>query len=443
MNKFLFKYIDNTGLVLFRVVFGFLIATEAFGAILTGWVRRTLVDTPFTFNFIGFDFLQNLQGPGMYYFFAIMGIFGIFVMLGYKYRVSMFIYALMWTAVYLMQKSSYNNHYYLMMLLCWIMVFLPANRWFSLDARQNPAIKSPAMPRWVLLVLILQVWIVYTFASVAKFYPDWLDASMTALLMAGKDDYWLIGDFLQLNWVHWCIAYVGILFDLLIVPLMLWKRTRLAGFIISVFFHLFNSIIFQIGIFPYMSIAFALFFFSPEILQKRFLPKKTLYTAGEIRVPKHKNLFIGLFSVYFLFQLGLPLRHWLYKDDVLWTEEGHRLSWRMMLRSKSGTLNVYVMDKATGKKERYNFSKLLGVKQQAAVRTKPDLMWQLAQKIHKIEMQKGRDVAVYMESMVRVNHGDYHRFIDPEVDLAAEKWQPFKHSDWILPSPKDYNKESN
>lgn len=441
MNKFLFKQVDNIGLILFRVVFGLLIATEAIGAIFTGWVRRTLVDTPFTFNFIGFDFLQYLQGDAMYYYFVIMGIFGIFVMLGYKYRISMIAYAIMWSGVYLMQKSSYNNHYYLMMLLCWIMALLPANRWFSLDAKINPEIKSPAMPRWVLLILILQVWIVYTFASVAKFYPDWLDASMPALLMSSKSDYWLIGGLLQMNWVHWAIAYTGIFFDLLIVPLMLWKRTRLLGFVISVFFHLFNSIVFQIGIFPYMSIAFALFFFSPEILQKRFLPKKKIYIGNDIIVPKHKNLIVGVFSIYFLFQLGLPLRHWFFKDDVLWTEEGHRLSWRMMLRSKSGSLTVWVKDKATGEKERYNYSKLLGSKQQAAVTTKPDLMWQLAQKIKTLESEKGRDVAVYMDSYVRVNNGVHIPFIDPNVDLAAENWHPFKHSEWILPSPKDYNEK--
>ena len=85
MNKFLFRQIDNTGLVLFRAVFGLLITIEAFGAIATGWVRRVLVEPEFTFNFIGFDFLQNLQGPGMYYYFGIMGIFGIMVMLGFRY----------------------------------------------------------------------------------------------------------------------------------------------------------------------------------------------------------------------------------------------------------------------------------------------------------------------------------------------------------------------
>lgn len=441
MNKFLFKQVDNIGLVLFRVVFGLLIATEAIGAIFTGWIGRNLIDTPFTFNFIGFDFLQYLRGDFLYLYFAIMGIFGIFVMLGYKYRFSMFAYAVMWTGVYLMQKSSYNNHYYLMMLFCWIMALLPANGWFSIDAKINPELKNLGMPRWVLLVLILQVWIVYTFASVAKMYPHWLDASMPALLMASKSDFWLIGDLLQKSWVHWTIAYTGIFFDLLIVPLMLWKRTRMLGFAISVFFHLFNSFIFHIGIFPYMSIAFALFFFSPEILQKRFLPKKKLYNGNDIIIPKYKNLIIGIFSIYFLFQLGLPLRHWFLKDDVLWTEEGHRLSWRMMLRSKSGSLKVWVRDKATGEKKSYNYSELLGSKQQAAVTTKPDLMWQLAQKIKQVEAKKGNDVGVYMDSHVRVNNGVYFPFIDPNVDLAAEEWHPFTHSEWILPSPEDYNEK--
>ena len=441
MDKFLFKQIDNIGLVLFRAIFGFLITIEAFGAIATGWVKHTFVEPSFTFNFIGFEFLQQLQGPGMYYYFVIMGVFGIGVMLGFKYRFSMVAYALMWTGVYLMQKSSYNNHYYLMMLLCWIMALLPANRWFSVDARLNPEIKSPSMPRWALLVLILQVWIVYTYASVAKLYPDWLDASMAALLMEGKKHYWLIGDLLQQNWAHWVIAYTGIFFDLLIVPLMLWRRTRLLGFVISVFFHLFNSIVFQIGIFPYMSIAFALFFFSPEILQKRFLPKKKLYTGNAIIVPNYKGALIAVFGIYFAFQIGLPLRHWFFKDDVLWTEEGHRLSWRMMLRSKSGSLTVWVKNKADGERERYNYSELLGAKQQGSVTTKPDIMWQLAQKIKEIEAKKGRDVAVYMESSVRVNGGKFHPFTDPTVDLAAQEWHPFKHSEWILPSPKDYSKK--
>jgi len=440
MNKFLFKHIDNAGLVLFRAVFGFLISLEAFGAIATGWVRRTLVAPDFTFNFIGFEFLQPLPGNGMYFYFALMGVFGVMVMLGYKYRFSMIAYAILWTAVYLMQKTSYNNHYYLMMLLCWIMAFLPANRYFSLDAKYNSNKKSFSMPRWCLLVLILQVGLVYTYAAVAKWYPDWLDTTAIAMFMNGKKSYWLIGDFLQLKWIHYILAYVGIFFDLLIVPLLLWKRTRMIAFIISIIFHLFNSVVFQIGIFPYMSIAFALFFFSSKTLQKRFLKKKTLYAKGEIILPKLKNLWIGIFSIYFVIQLGLPLRHWFFQDDVLWTEEGHRLSWRMMLRSKQATGAIWTVDKETNIRRRFDLNKLLTSKQRNSFKTKPDLIWQLAQRIKISEAEEGHDVQVFADIRLRINGGEFHQFIDPNIDLAVEEWHHFKHHDWILPSPESYKK---
>jgi vitamin K-dependent gamma-carboxylase len=441
MDKFLFKHIDNTGLVLWRVVFGALIALEAFGAITTGWLRRTLVEPQFTFNFIGFDFLQPLPGDGMYYYFILMGIFGLLVMVGYKYRFSMACYALMWTCVYLMQKTSYNNHYYLLMLLCWLMVFLPANRWFSVDAKRNPEVRSLSVPRWTYLVVIFQIWIVYTFAAIAKIYPDWLDGTTTALFMRGKSDYWLIGPFLQLDWVHYCIAYVGIFFDSLIIPLLLYKRTRLVAFIISIFFHLFNSIVFQIGIFPYMSLAFAFFFFSAETLQKRFLPRKPLYTLGEVKIPSYKPVLITVFSVYFIIQIGLPLRHWAFQDDVLWTEEGHRLSWRMMLRSKGARLIVYTQEEGSVEKKPYNYRKLLSSKQERSVKSKPDLLWRLAKEIKKAEAKEGKNVKVFMDVRLKINDGEYHPFIAPNIPISEVEWQHFRHHDWLLDSPEDYHEK--
>lgn len=53
--KILFKAIDNSPLVVFRIFFGFLVACESFGAILTGWVKRILIDPEVTFSFIGFE----------------------------------------------------------------------------------------------------------------------------------------------------------------------------------------------------------------------------------------------------------------------------------------------------------------------------------------------------------------------------------------------------
>ena len=88
-------------------------------------------------------------------------------------------------------------------------------------------------------------------------------------------------------------------------------------------------------------------------------------------------------------------------------------------------------------------NQLLKNKQHSAFKTKPDLLWQLAQRIKNSEAKEGRDVEVYMDVKISVNQGAFHQFIDPEVDLAAEKWHPLKHHDWILPSPADYHKKDD
>ena len=55
------EYTNNSPLIVFRIFLGFLLAAESFGALLTGWVNRLFVVTKFTFNHIGFDWLQLFQ----------------------------------------------------------------------------------------------------------------------------------------------------------------------------------------------------------------------------------------------------------------------------------------------------------------------------------------------------------------------------------------------
>jgi len=435
MNRFLFKQIDNSSLVVFRVFFGLLCFLESFGAIATGWVKRTLIDPEFTFNFIGFDWLQPLPGNWMYAYYIVMGIFGLLIMVGLKYRFSMFMFAIMWAGVYLMQKSAYNNHYYLLFLLNFMMIVLPAHRYASLDVKFNPKLKSISMPNWCRWVFIIQLLIVYTYASIAKIYPDWLDGSAVKILMQGKAHFYIIGDMLQQEWLHYFIAYSGIFFDGLVIPLLLFKPTRKFAFFASIFFHLFNSAVFHIGIFPYLALAFCVFFFEAKTVRNIFLRKKPLYEGNDsIRVPNYKTPLVLVFGLYFIVQAALPLRHHFFEDNVLWTEEGHRLSWRMMLRSKSGTISFKVIDKQTNKPIRIKLKDYVSKKQRRSLATKPDFIWQFAQRLKQKFEAEGKSVAIYATAYVRVNGKRRQKFIDSSIDLAAVDWHPLKHSAWILPS---------
>lgn len=437
MNKFLFKHIDNTSLVVFRVIFGLLCFLESVGAIFTGWVKRTLIAPQTTFNFIGLDWLQPLPGHGMYLYYLVMGGLALCVMLGYKYRFAIIGFTVLWSGTYFMQKASYNNHYYLLILLSAIMAIQPANAYLSLDAKTDPSIKKIAMPQWCKWIFILQMFIVYTYASVAKIYPDWLDATVIELLMQGKKHYFLVGEWLQSKLLHYVLAYGGVLFDGLIIPLLLFKPTRKIAFILSVFFHLFNSFIFQVGIFPYLSLAFILFFYELKIIHKLFLKSKPYYNLDEVKVPSYSKPFLVILTCYFLVQIALPLRHHFIEDNVLWTEEGHRMSWRMMLRSKYGIAKYKVVNKKTQQVTRVKLSNYLTAKQTRLASSKPDVIWQFAQRLKKEYNKKGQDVAVFVDCKVKVNGRDYKQLTNPKVDLAEVKWQTFKHANWILPSKQD------
>lgn len=430
--KKLFQPIDNAALIIFRIFFGFLLAAETFGAILTGWVYRNFVEPKFTFSHIGMEWLQPLPGYGMYFYFATMGFLGVFVMIGWKYRWSLGAFTLLWTISYWMQKTSYNNHYYMLILVCLIMLFLPANRYASLDAKQNPEIKRLSMPIWCSWVMILQVAIVYFFATVSKFYPDWLDGTFTRNLLENKSPFPFVQEIFSQKWFYLFIAYSGIAFDLLIVPLLLWKKTRSYAFIASLIFHLFNAITLQIGIFPFFALSFAVFFYPPEKIKHIFFKKKPSVDLEKEPVYQNKSVLLYFFLPYFILQIALPLRHWFIKGDVLWTEEGHRLSWRMMLRSRSGFTNFKIYNKKTNHRIFYDFHANLTPKQLNMLSEKPDAIWQMAQRIKKEYASKGIDVSIFAESQVSINRKPFQKLINPEVDLAQAEWNYFFHNDWIL-----------
>jgi len=104
LSDFLSQPINNAPLVVWRICFGVLMLAESWGAILTGWVRKNLIEPEFTFSFIGFEWLQPLPGNGMYGYFFVMALAALGVALGWRYRISAILLALLWSGAYFMQK---------------------------------------------------------------------------------------------------------------------------------------------------------------------------------------------------------------------------------------------------------------------------------------------------------------------------------------------------
>ena len=88
------------------------------------------------------------------------------------------------------------------------------------------------------------------------------------------------------------MAYGGLLIDLLFVFFMLNRRTRVFGFMAVVTFHLINSRLFGIGIFPWFMIASTLIFFKPD------WPRRVLHDLGQA-LTFRSAAFIGGFCIGF------------------------------------------------------------------------------------------------------------------------------------------------
>lgn len=446
--KYLFEKVDNGKLIVFRIFFGLLMTIESWGAIATGWVSETFVDVSFTFNFIGFDWTQQLLGEEMYAIYFFMGVLGVFIMLGMFYRVAIIAFFMLWSLTYFMQKSNYNNHYYLIMVISFLLIFMPANRYFSVDSSWRVRIKSYSTERWNYLLFKVVIACVYIYAAIAKLTPGWYDNHFLPIRLGYSANWFedkiggnIFVDLLRNPDFALKLSYAGIIFDFLIVPLLLFKPTRRLAFVFALIFHLFNSITLHIGIFPFFALSLCVFYFEANRINEWFFPKRGRVRIVQAYKSNHfRKRVITVFVVCFIaIQIYLPLRHWLIPGDVTWTEEGHRMAWRMMLRSKQGQGAFYVKTK-NGEETQENIYEYLKPHQVNGALSKPDMIWQMAQIIKTKYHNKGEeDIKVYFKnSYIKINDSPWHEFINPETDLANTKWSYFGHQKWILPPPEDY-----
>ena len=104
----------------------------------------------------------------------------------------------------------------------------------------------------------------YVYGGVAKLNGDWLHGEPMHTWLLERASSPLIGLIVRHGWGLAIFSYGGLFFDICVVPGLLWKRTRPYAFCVAVMFHIVNSQLFNIGIFPWMMIAATTLFFDAD-----------------------------------------------------------------------------------------------------------------------------------------------------------------------------------
>src|SRR5437660_6300126 len=169
-----FEPVDIASLVFFRVVFGLLMVWDAYQHFVLNRIYTWWIEPRFLFKYYGFSWVHPWPGHVLYIHWLALGFFAFFVAVGFAYRFSAPLFFLSYSYFFLLDQTRYQNHTYLICLLAFLLIFLPANRAWSVDAWLWPRLRSDTTPAWTVWLLRTQMAIVYFFGGIAKIEPDWL-----------------------------------------------------------------------------------------------------------------------------------------------------------------------------------------------------------------------------------------------------------------------------
>jgi hypothetical protein len=253
-------------------------------------------------------------------------------------------------------------------------------------------------------------------------------------MLAERNGLPVFGPWLEQEWCVYVFVFGGLFFDLLVVPALLVDRLRLFACVCAIAFHLTNSMLFPIGVFPWFMLLTLPLYFPPGSLRRLLFPSSRQTDPADHGQRDRGNRGLALvLAVYVLWQVLFPLRHYAIPGNPSWTEEGHCFAWHMLVRGKRSGLRIVARDPRTGQSGAVDLRPYVTEFQLKRVSRDPRLIHELALYIAEDLRTLGFEgVEVRALALVSLNGRKPQLLIDPDVDLARQE-QTWRTPSWIVP----------
>lgn len=402
-----------------------------------GWIHAYYLEPNYLFTYWGFDWVKPWPAWGLYLHFAFLILCTLGIATGRFFRLGLWGFTLGFIYIELLAKSPYLNHYYALCVICLLLIGL------SYLPHGLPQNIHSYIPRASLWSIRFQLGLIYVYAGLAKINGDWL---LRAEPLQRWLESWsmlpLIGPWLAWNPTAFIMSWAGCFFDLSIPFLLLCNSTRQWAYACLIAFHLITAFLFPIGVFPWVMILWASIFFAPDWPLRRFGALFSNSTdsaepSTAAQAPKHielkASIALSFCALLLLLQFLLPLRFLLYPGQVLWTEEGFRFAWRVMLIEKTGLVQYRIYDPDSKRRWEIAPERELTAFQARMLSTQPDMIHQFALELARRWRLKGYpNVQVYAEAYAALNGRPGQRLIQADIDLAAVP-RSWKTQSFIVP----------
>lgn len=392
-----------------------------------GWILdipARYAATEFHFKYLGFGWVQAPPGEhGLLILLTTLAILAAMIAAGFLYRLAILAFTLGFGWFFLIDRAQYLNHFYMVWLFCVLMCLIPANRLWSIDVCLKWVTPSRLAPVWARWLLLAQLEIILIFAGLVKINPDWLNLAPLEQWLAKRDDLWLLSELFTQRWAIGIGAYGVIALHLIGAPLLLFKKTRLWALGAYAAFHSLNHFVFNIGIFPWMTLFASLLFLEPDWprrLRARVPHSNEISSTALTQTVSLSRPLVAFIVLWLTVQLLLPLRHFTYDGDVAWNDDGHLFSWRMKLRSQRGIISYLIVDETDGETWRVRPIDYLTSKQYRKMRCRPDMILQFAHHLaERWQTEKGiSPPAIYAQNYCSLNYRAHQPQVNRRIDLT-------------------------
>ncbi|CAH1236547.1 unnamed protein product [Diabrotica balteata] len=419
-----------------------------------------------------FPLFPLLTNPGyrcisLLYLFMWLGAAGI--MLGCKFQVSTILFGVPYWYLFMLDKSLWNNHSYLFGIITLLLMGSSANQYFSLDGYLDKSLKNRDVPYWNYFILKYQFFLLYFLAGLKKMNMEWLDG----YAMANLGEHWVFTPFSLVlhpeQIAYFIVHWFGFLLDLTIGFWMLIDVTRPVAFLFCASFHLMNSRLFGIGMFPYVCLATMPLFCEetwPKKIMSLFTNKNLdsspsnncLYQLKGKKGPSEYNttitwqhkLVVSLVLFHCGLQVFLPYSHFITKGYNNWTNGLYGYSWDMMVHSWDTVVIIKVVD---NENQRELFVDPQALTDGTRWGIHADMCVQYAQCLkrnvipntdtldtnYNSKESLSSNISVYIDVWCSLNKRFTQRMYNPNYDLLKANWSPFQPVEWLLPLLTEYN----